>query len=129
MRERARQWINRSNREEAMARVLSRNDFAEGAVLHAHRAASAALIAVFAENGWAWTSERCEDLCHMLEAHDITPHRDIFAASQQLDAASGDEDLLAPRLAGAPLPPDRATASLDCVKRIRAFVVTVLGRG
>jgi HEPN domain-containing protein len=129
MRERARQWINRSNREEAMARVLSRNEFPEGAVLHAHRAASAALIAVFAENGWAWTSERCEDLCHMLEAHDTTPHSDIFNASQGLDAAGADQNLLATRSAGDPPDADTATACLDCVKRVRSFVVTVLGRG
>ena len=89
MREKAQLWITVSNREESMARVLSRSDYNEGAVLHAHRAAGMALIAVFAERGWAHTSDRCADLCSMLEAHDIAATAEVRRAAEVLDRHAG----------------------------------------
>ncbi|MFH1730816.1 MAG: hypothetical protein ABIF82_04090 [Planctomycetota bacterium] len=60
-----------SNREESMARVLSRADFHEGTVLRAHRAASSSLVAVLAENGRGHGSDRCADICGALAAHGV----------------------------------------------------------
>jgi len=129
MNENAQLWIGVSNREESMARVLSRADLNEGAVLHARRAASAALVAVFAHHGWAATSDRCEDLCAMLDAHDVTAPQDVRDAAKTLDTHARAVD---PGAAGAP--PSRgctreiAASCLDCVTRIRSFVNAALTR-
>lgn len=129
MREQAQLWIGASNREEAMARVLSRSDLPEGTVLHAHRAASSSLIAIFAENGWAYTSGRCADLCDMLEAHNVIATRDVIRAAETLDQAAQKLNLNIPgevpeQSCDAPAGAD----CLECAKRVRGFVNTVLTR-
>ncbi len=127
MRERAQLWISASNREETMARVLSRAELNEGTVLHAHRSASSALIAVFENRGLVHTSDQCADLCGMLHAHDVTPPADVTKAADTLDRQAqkvNPETTTEPpwRSCDAAV----AAASLDCVKRIRAFVNTAL---
>ena len=130
MRERAQLWIGVSNREESMARVLSRARLYEGTALHARRAASSALIAILAEHGWAHASNGCRDLCRTLEAHAITPPRDVLDAAETLDARAAAADLDA---TGAPpsesCTDDAAAACLECVTRVRSYVNTVLTRG
>lgn len=127
MRERAQLWIGASNREEAMARVLSRADFNDGAVLHAHRAASSSLVAVFAEKGWAYASDRCADLCEMLDAHDVTAPLDVLKAARTLDGhlqklnAETTQDAAAHTCTA-----QVAAECLDAVRRLRAFVNSVL---
>jgi HEPN domain-containing protein len=112
-----------------MARVLSRAGFNEGVVLHAGRAAAAALGAVFADRGWAITSHRCADLCAMLEAHEVTPPQDVRDAAAALDAAALRLDPERARRSPAEAcTDDVAGEALDAVKRIRSFVNTVLTR-
>ena len=120
-------WISVSNREESMARVLSRANFHEGTVLHAHRAASSLLIAILEENGWAHVSDRCADLCGALAAHDIAVAADAARAAEALDGQVSNLNL--DSAGGAPaLNCDAKVAaqSLDCVKLIRSFATTVL---
>ena len=127
MNEKAQLWIVVSNREESMARVLSRADLNEGTVLHAHRAASASLVAIFAHHGFAATSDRSEDLCGMLAAHDVTAPQDVRDAAKTLDSHARKLD---PESAGQP--PSRtctaevAASCLDCATRIRSFVNAAL---
>lgn len=129
MRQNAQLWISVSNREESMARVLSRASFHEGTVLHAHRAALSLFIAVLEENGWAHASDRCADLCGTLDAHDIDVTADAALAAEALDRQVGDLNL--DSAGGAPaLTCDAKVAaqSLDCVKLIRSFVTAVLSK-
>jgi HEPN domain-containing protein len=129
MREKTQCWIAVSNREESMARVLSRADFHEGAVFHAHRAAEAALTAIFAEHGWAHTSNRCADLLSLIEAHKFTPTTDVLRAAQALDEHSGKLDW--ERTGAEPArtcTANVASECLDAIKTIRSFVSTVLSK-
>jgi len=128
MRPKAQRWISISNREESMARTLSRAGLFEGTVLHAHRAALAALRAVFADHGWALPSDRCEDVCALLRAHDITPPRNVAKAAQTLDAHQLRLDPDAPEAPSAACTDEIAVACLDAVTRIRNLVNTVLTR-
>jgi HEPN domain-containing protein len=124
MRDQAQQWIAMSNREESMARVLSRSDFHDGAELHAARAASASLIAVLANHGWPYTSDRCQDLCHLLEAHDMLPPQDVFKAALTLDERAAECALNHPPKEDVGQP--AAAECLDCVQTIRSFVNAAL---
>lgn len=127
MREQTQLWIGVSNREESMARVLSRANFHEGTVLHAHRAASNSLIAVLAENGRSHTSDRCADLCGALAAHGVVADADVLRAAQALDRQVAQLHLES--AGGAPARPCDAKVaanSLDHAKCIRGFVNTVL---
>ena len=127
MREKAQVWISVSNREQSMANVLSRADFNEGTVLHAHRAAFSSLMAILADNGLRSSSDRCEALCDTLAAHDITSPQDVLDAVKALDAHEQKLDTCA--TAEAPSETctlDVVTECLDAVKRIRVFVNTVL---
>jgi len=129
MREKTQLWISAGNREESMARVLSRAGFHEGTVLHAHRAASSALIAVFEENGWARLSDQCGALCDMLGAHDVIATADVTRAAAALDREV-DELHLNPA-SGAPARPCDAKVaanSLDCARLLRGFVNAVLSK-
>ncbi len=128
MRPKAQRWISISNREESMARALSRAGFFEGTVLHAHRAASAALRAIFADHGWAFTSDRCDDLCVMLRAHDVTPPRDVAGAAKTLDAHELRLDPDAVEDLAAACTGEVAGECLDAVSCVRKFVNTVLTR-
>ncbi len=128
MRPKAQRWISISNREESMARALSRAGFFEGTVLHAHRAAAAALGAVFADHGWAFTSNRCEDLCAVLRAHDVTPTRDVAKAAKTLDAHELRLDPDAAEEPSAACTDEAAAACLGAVTCIRNFVNAVLTR-
>ena len=124
MREQAQQWIAMSNREESMARVLSRNGFHDGAELHAARAASASLIAVLADQGWPYTSDRCDDLCQLLEAHDMTPPQDVFKAARTLDECAAECSLNHPPKDG--IAQTAVAECLDCVNTVRSFVNAAL---
>lgn len=129
MRQNTQLWISVSNREESMARVLSRSNFHEGTVFHAHRAASSLLIAALEENGWAHVSDRCADLCGMLEAHDIAVTADAARAADALDRQVSDLNL--DSTGGAPArtcDAKIAAQSLDCVKLIRGFVTAALSK-
>lgn len=128
MRQKAQRRISISNREESMARALSRAGFFEGTVLHAQRAAAAALRAVFAERGWAVASDRCEDLCMMLRAHDITPPRDVAEAAKMLDACALRLDPDSPEDPATACTDEVAAACLDAVSCMRKFVNVVLTR-
>ena len=127
MRQNTQLWISVSNREESMARVLTRANFHEGTILHAHRAASSLLIAVLEENGWAHMSDRCADLCSMLEAHDIDVTANAALAAEALDRQVSGLNL--DSAGGAPesaCDAKVAAQSLDCVKLIRTFVTAAL---
>jgi HEPN domain-containing protein len=126
MREQAQQWIALSNREESMARVLSRNGFHDGAEWHAARAASAALLALLSERGWTAASTSCEALCHLLEAHDLTPPSEVFHAARTLDARTEDRTLSRPPAT----PPGQAEAAecLAALQTVRLHVNTALSK-
>ena len=129
MNSQAQLWIAASNREESMARVLSRAQWNEGAVLHAHRAASIALIAVFKARGWAHTSDLCVDLCSMLEAHDLAAPADVRRAAEALDLNRRKADLAEAGPAPSAACTDSVvTESLDAVTRVRSFVNPLLTR-
>jgi len=125
MREQAHLRINASNREESMARVLSRAGFPEGTVLHAHRAAASALTALFAHNGWACTSDQCEALCNLLDSHQITSPREVLDAARVLDEQA---QLVTAQPGTEPPNADDASTALDRAKCVRNFVNTVLTR-
>lgn len=127
MRKQTQLWIGVSNREESMARVLSRANFHEGTVLHAHRAASTSLIAVLEENGRGHTSDRCSDLCSALDAHGVVATGDVLRAAQALDRRVAQLHL--DSAGGAPArscDAKVAANSLDHGKRIRGFVNAAL---
>jgi len=127
VRENAHLWISVSNREQSMANVLSRAGFHDGAALHAHRAASSALVAIFAHLGSAPASDRCEDLCQALAAHDMAATREVLGAARTLDAGVATPDLRRPDHAPAePCDARAGTECLDAMKQIRAFVNTAL---
>ncbi len=112
-----------------MARVLSRAGFHEGTVLHAHRAASGSLIAVFEQNGWAHMSNRCADLCAALDAREIVPTADVVRAAQALDRQA--EDLHVDASGADPARPCDARAAADALDRakcVRAFVNATLSK-
>ena len=123
MREKTQAWISASNREESMARVLSRAGLHEGMVLHAHRAASCALTAVLEDYGWAPAAARCADLCATLDAHGIAPTPDVTKAAQALDQRVDELNLAAAGDAPARSCDAKVAAqALDGSKTIRAFV-------
>lgn len=127
MREKAQLLIGVSNREEAMARILSRSNFNEGTVLHAHRAAAGALAAVLAEHGWDHASDRCIELCDMLRAHDVGAPDAAATAAQTLDGLLRKLDAESEGRA----PSDACDAkvssiALECARRIRGFVNAAL---
>ena len=127
MHKKAQFWIGISNREESMARLLSRADFNEGSVLHAHRAAFAALMAVLANNGWSSSVRRCKGLCIALGRRGLTLDENVHHAAKTLDAHLSRLDAEAEARAPADAC-SRAVAArcLTCVKRVRHFVSTVL---
>jgi|GEM_PF-2751519 len=127
MREKTQLLIGVSNREEAMARILSRSNFNEGTVLHAHRAAASALAAVLAEHDRAHASGLCSELCDMLRAHGAGPPDAAAKAAETLDALLGKLDAVSENRA----PSDACDAkvssvALECARRIRGFVNTAL---
>jgi HEPN domain-containing protein len=121
MNEAAQQWIGVSNREEAMARVLSRGGFPEGTVLHVHRAASTALAAVLANTGGAPAAGAT--LVDALRGLNMALPQEVADAAAVLDAQMS---ALARGAPTEPCAPDVAAQCLDALKSVRGFVNAAL---
>lgn len=128
MNEKAQLWIGLSNREESMARVLSRGGLDDGVVLHAQRAVYAALTALFVNSGWPTTSGKCVGLCEMLESRGIVPPAEVRKAAAMLDVEAAKRSLSNAGELPEPASADAAVACLDAIGCVRKFVNPALSK-